>query len=89
MTYQKAVKDADLIVIATPVGSFERCDQADDAGSKQAIVTDVGSVKGRPGQQDRRPASKGVFFVGGHPIAGKDREKLIATMSATMIASVG
>ncbi len=70
----KAVKDADLIVIATPVGSFERCVRQMIPGIKQgAIVTDVGSVKGRLVSRIEGLLPKGVFFVGGHPIAGKER----------------
>lgn len=70
----KAVKDADLIVIATPVGSFERCIRQMIPGIKQgAIVTDVGSVKGRLVSRIEGLLPKGVFFVGGHPIAGKER----------------
>lgn len=70
----KAVKDADLIVIATPVGSFERCVRQMIPGLKQgAIVTDVGSVKGRLISRIEGLLPKGVFFVGGHPIAGKEK----------------
>ena len=70
----KAVKDADLIVIATPVGSFERCIRQMMPVLKQgAIVTDVGSVKGRLVSRIEGLLPKGVFFVGGHPIAGKEK----------------
>ncbi len=70
----KAVRDADLIVIATPVGSFERCIRQMIPALKQgAIVTDVGSVKGRLVSRIERLLPEGVFFVGGHPIAGKEK----------------
>ncbi|HLG22600.1 MAG TPA: prephenate dehydrogenase/arogenate dehydrogenase family protein, partial [Candidatus Manganitrophaceae bacterium] len=48
LTLPKAVEGADLVVLATPVGLFERIAQAIAPHLKEgAVVTDVGSVKGR------------------------------------------
>jgi prephenate dehydrogenase len=70
----RACTNADLVLFATPVGIF--ADIAKNiCGSlkKNAIVTDVGSVKGRLVRDMEALMPQGVFFVGGHPIAGSDR----------------
>lgn len=78
----KAVRDADLIVVATPVGSLERCIRQMIPGLKQgAIVTDVGSVKGRLVSRIDGLLPRGVFFIGGHPIAGKEKSGVKAAAS--------
>jgi prephenate dehydrogenase len=71
--FSKGIKDADLIMLAVPVGQFEtilkniRLDL-----KKGAIVTDVGSVKSQIVKRLEPLMPKGVFFVGAHPIAGKE-----------------
>jgi len=70
----KACDGADLVVFATPVGSFT--DVATTVGGtlkKNAIVTDVGSVKGKLVRDMEKLMPGDIFFVGGHPIAGSDR----------------
>lgn len=70
----EAVKGADLIVMATPVGSFERLvKQMSRSLNKGAIITDAGSVKGRMVSRIERLLPKGTYFVAGHPIAGKEK----------------
>ncbi|MFZ3065892.1 MAG: prephenate dehydrogenase/arogenate dehydrogenase family protein [Nitrospirota bacterium] len=70
----EAVKGADLIVMATPVGSFEwLVKQMRHGLNKGAIITDAGSVKGRMVSRIERLLPKGTYFVAGHPIAGKER----------------
>ena len=68
------VKDAELIVLATPVDTYDR-HLKEWASSLQpgAIVTDVGSVKGKLVEQSERAMPEGVHFVGAHPIAGKEK----------------
>ncbi len=69
-----AVKGADLVVLATPVGSFrDIINEVRPFLSEGAIVTDVGSVKGRLARELEGLMPEGVVFVGGHPIAGSDR----------------
>lgn len=71
---QQAVKDADLVVLASPVGIFETL--AREIGShlkKGAILTDVGSVKGSLVKTIEALTPPGVHFVPGHPIAGKEK----------------
>jgi prephenate dehydrogenase len=69
-----AVLDADLVVLASPVGVFETI--AREIGphlKKGAILTDVGSVKGSLVKLIEDHISPGVHFVPGHPIAGKEK----------------
>ena len=69
----EAVKDADLVVFATPVRAIGPAAQiAAKAYKPGAIITDVGSVKGAVGQALRASAPKGVYVIPGHPIAGTE-----------------
>lgn len=73
LTLAPAVREADLIVLATPVGTFERIGQAIAPFLKEgAIVTDVGSVKGKWVARMEALLPRQAFFVGGHPIAGRE-----------------
>ena len=68
-----AVRGADLVVIATPLGAYESVAAAiaPHLGSG-TIVTDVGSVK-RTAMRDIAPKlPAGVHLVPGHPIAGTE-----------------
>ena len=70
----QAVQDADLVVLASPVGSFEPIVTTVGPGLKKgAILTDVGSVKGSLVKRIEAMLPSGVHFVPGHPIAGKEK----------------
>ena len=70
----EAVRDADLVVLATPPLSIAAAALAAGAGFKPgATVTDVGSVKGGVGEALAASAPPGVFVVPGHPIAGTEQ----------------
>jgi prephenate dehydrogenase len=70
----KACDGADLVVFATPVGSFSGvAEKIRSRLKKNAVVTDVGSVKGKLVRDMEKLLPRDVFFVGGHPIAGSDR----------------
>jgi len=70
----KACNDSDLILFSTPVGSFIDIGKRIRSSLKRgAIVTDVGSVKGRLVFDMEALMPEGVYFIGGHPIAGSDR----------------
>jgi len=72
-SHAEGVLDADLIVLASPVGQFEEIlINIKDHIKKGAIVTDVGSVKAGVLKKIRPLMPEGVSFVGGHPIAGKE-----------------
>jgi cyclohexadieny/prephenate dehydrogenase len=70
----EAVRDADLVILATPVLAVEKALQAAaPALMAGAIVTDVGSVKGSVAQVMSANAPDGVFVIPGHPIAGTEQ----------------
>lgn len=77
----EAVKDADLVVIAVPVGSMPALvTQALDAGLPAGcVITDVGSVKRAP-HLSIPPLLAGheMDFIGSHPMAGSERNGLAA-----------
>ncbi|MEW6001363.1 MAG: prephenate dehydrogenase/arogenate dehydrogenase family protein [Nitrospirota bacterium] len=78
----KVCHGADLIIFATPVGSFiDITRRIVSSLKKGSIVTDVGSVKGRLVRDMEALMPEGVYFIGGHPIAGSDRSG-IETASA-------
>jgi prephenate dehydrogenase len=71
----EAVTDADLIVFCTPLGQMKEIAlQLAPALRKDAIVTDVGSVKA-PVTKELEPIIKkaGGHFVGSHPMAGSEK----------------
>jgi cyclohexadieny/prephenate dehydrogenase len=68
-----AVADADLVVLAVPVGVMGAALQAAAPGLKQgAVITDVGSVKGAVADALAAHAPAHAFLVPGHPIAGTE-----------------
>lgn len=71
--YSDAVKDSDIVVLSSPVGAFLQIVKEIGPHLREgAIVTDVGSVKGNLVREIEEALPKGVSFVGGHPIAGKE-----------------
>jgi prephenate dehydrogenase len=74
-----AVRDADLVVLATPVDTYQRHLQAwGSALPSGCIVTDVGSVKGELVGLAERLIPAHARFVGAHPIAGKEKTGVTA-----------
>jgi prephenate dehydrogenase len=69
-----AVRDADLVILATPVGSIlDLLPRLKSAASPRALVTDVGSTKRLICQRAREIFGDEPLFMGGHPLAGKER----------------
>jgi len=80
LTLSDAVKDADLVVLATPVGTFENLTHLMIPHLKKgAIVTDVGSVKGDLVETLSSLMPRHRYFVGGHPIAGREKSGVMAS----------
>ncbi|MGE5893672.1 MAG: prephenate dehydrogenase [bacterium] len=79
LSHDEACRDADLVILATPVGSFKNI-LAMIKGSlkKGALITDVGSVKGRLVLELESETPPGALYVGAHPIAGSDRSGIDA-----------
>jgi prephenate dehydrogenase len=70
----RAARDADWVVLATPVGALRRvCQQLQPAWSAQAVYTDVGSTKQSVVEALRQAfGAVPANFVPGHPIAGAE-----------------
>ena len=68
-----AVKDADLVVLATPLSAYAAlAARIAPALKPGAIVTDVGSVKAAVIREVVPALPKTVHFVPGHPVAGTE-----------------
>lgn len=80
----EAVQEADVVVVAVPLGAMEAVFRAiAPALSPQAVLTDVGSAKGSVVD-----AARNVFgnelpsgFVPGHPIAGTEKSGVEASFA--------
>lgn len=71
---KEAMRGADLIVLATPVDSYEGQLAAWGQVLKPgALVSDVGSVKGALVAQMEDLMPPKTYFVGAHPIAGREK----------------
>jgi len=69
----EAVANADLVVLAAPVGAMSAAMQEAAAGVKAgAIIADVGSVKRAVVEAVKAHAPAHAFIVPGHPIAGTE-----------------
>jgi prephenate dehydrogenase len=72
-----AVHDADLVILATPVGVIlDLLTQLRGAAAPRALITDVGSTKRLICQRAREILGDEPLFIGGHPLAGKERSGL-------------
>jgi cyclohexadieny/prephenate dehydrogenase len=72
-TAQEAVKDADLVILATPVGAYKSLAEAIAPHLKPgAILSDTGSVKGAAARDVTPFVPKTVQFIPAHPIAGTE-----------------
>ena len=68
-----AVENADLVVLATPIGAYGAIAEVIGPGLKPgAIVTDVGSTKASVIRDVAPHLPEGVHFVPAHPIAGTE-----------------
>jgi prephenate dehydrogenase len=80
----EAVRDADLVILAVPVGSMASLVTAAlEAGLPAGcLITDVGSVKRVP-HRKIAPLLQGrdIRFIGSHPMAGSERNGLAAVTS--------
>jgi len=71
---QAAVRDADLVLLATPPAALGPAAQAiASALTPGAVLTDVGSVKGAVAEAMIAAVPANIHVVPGHPIAGTER----------------
>ncbi|HUI40753.1 MAG TPA: prephenate dehydrogenase/arogenate dehydrogenase family protein [Terriglobia bacterium] len=79
-----AVKGADLVILAAPVGAIvDQLPQVKAAAGTRALVTDTGSTKRAIVERAREIFGEAPLFLGGHPVAGKERSG-IENSSATL-----
>jgi cyclohexadieny/prephenate dehydrogenase len=70
----ECVRDADLVILAAPVGAFAEIAQAIAPALKAGtILSDVGSVKSAVLRDVGPLVPKGVHFIPAHPIAGTEQ----------------
>ena len=73
----EAIHAADLVILATPVAVIlDHLARLQPLLPPRALVTDVGSTKRRICEQAAESYSGEPLFVGGHPMAGKERSGL-------------
>ena len=72
---RKALFNADLVILATPVGTITDLLQKIGPHLKRgAIVTDVGSTKSTIVEVAEKNLPSHVSFVGGHPLSGSEKQ---------------
>ncbi|MBM3248492.1 MAG: prephenate dehydrogenase/arogenate dehydrogenase family protein [Candidatus Omnitrophica bacterium] len=75
LNLKEAVKDADLIVLATPAQTIiELAFKIAKLAKKDCIVTDVGSSKLRIVSSLEKILPKNMKFIGAHPLAGSEKK---------------
>ena len=78
-SYKDASRDADLIIIATPISKIvEVINSIKGHIKKGAIITDVGSAKENIVKKVTELLPEDVFFIGGHPMAGSENEGVLS-----------
>ena len=76
---RRGVTEADLVFVCTPINLIPPILKEISSSLKPgAIVTEVGSSKGEIVSRAEKIMPRGTYFVGGHPMAGKERVKLEA-----------
>ncbi|UJF36173.1 prephenate dehydrogenase [Paenibacillus hexagrammi] len=80
---QEAVEGADYIFLCVPVGMLEDyLLQLSKLPLKPGcVITDVGSTKASVTECASKLALEGVYFIGGHPMAGSERHGVEAASS--------
>ena len=73
----ETVHGADLVILATPVAVIlDHLPRLQPHLSPQALITDVGSTKRRICERGAELYAQRPLFLGGHPMAGKERSGL-------------
>ncbi len=80
---EEAAKDADFLFLCVPVGKLEAYLQALNGLNlkKGCIITDVGSTKQSITATAKRTLREDAYFIGGHPMAGKEKSGVEAATS--------
>ena len=78
-----AVEDADLIILATPVGAYENIGKIIGSHIKEgATLSDVGSIKAAVFGMLEPSLSEKVHFIPAHPVAGTEKSGPAAGFSS-------
>jgi prephenate dehydrogenase len=78
-----AVRDADFVFVATPVGKIASIiAEARQGLTSGVVVTDVGSTKSRVVLEVGELGVDGATFIGGHPMAGTEEEGIQAAQAS-------
>lgn len=78
----QAARDADLVILCTPVGVFPHIlAQIAPILKEGAIITDVGSTKRSVVRWAAESLPKSVHFIGSHPMAGSEKQGIEAARS--------
>lgn len=81
-SYGEAVQDADLVIIAAPLGYYENIFKSIAPCLKSdVVVTDIGSVKGYVMEAAETWLPGNICFIGGHPMAGSEKSGIKAASS--------
>jgi prephenate dehydrogenase len=76
---KEACRQADLVMLATPVeGILSIGQEVAPVLRRGAILTDAGSVKEILVEALEAAVPEGVYFIGGHPIAGSEESGAVA-----------
>jgi prephenate dehydrogenase len=76
-TLARAVRAADLVILATPVGVIlDLLPQLKASVQGMTLVTDVGSTKRQICRRGGEVFDRATLFLGGHPLAGRERSGL-------------
>jgi len=80
---EAAVADADVVVVAVPLGAMQAVfGELANCIKKDAVITDVGSAKGSVVTAARAELGENLKrFVPGHPIAGKEKSGVEAGLA--------
>ncbi len=79
----EAARGAELIILATPVGAMRPLlQQLATCASPGAVITDVASTKAQVISWAEEYLPSTIYFVGGHPIAGKETSGIEAADAA-------
>jgi len=71
---EPAVANADLVLLATPIlATLDLLERVRRAVASTAVVTDTGSTKSRICERAAELFDQQPWFVGGHPLAGRER----------------
>ncbi|MFH0839116.1 MAG: prephenate dehydrogenase [Candidatus Omnitrophota bacterium] len=74
LSVKDAINEADIIIIATPVGQILKFAKDTFAYAKKgAIVVDVGSTKSQIVTQIEKIVPHDIYFIGCHPLAGSEK----------------